>query len=109
MVGSDPLEQSSLAIGDTDSVQEIRNASLGHTNTKSDLDDIHDGSKQPRRGSSSKRGSSGRGLFFHCPQGPQGYEDVIHFLRVRVPEKSENARVRFSRYQRLLRVIQALL
>lgn len=79
MVGSDPLEQSSLAIGDIDSVQEIRNASLGHINTKSDLDDIHDGSKQPRRGSSSKRGSSGRGLFFHCPQGPQGYEDVIHF------------------------------
>ena len=73
MVGSDPLEQSSLAIGDIDSVQEIRNASLGHTNTKSDLDDIHDGSKQPRRGSSSKRGSSGRGLFFHCFQGPQGY------------------------------------
>jgi len=44
MVGSDPLEQSSLAIGDIDSVQEIRNASLGQTNTKSDLDDIHDGS-----------------------------------------------------------------
>jgi hypothetical protein len=43
-LGSDPLEQSSLAIGDIDSVQEIRNASLGHINTKSDLDDIHDGS-----------------------------------------------------------------
>lgn len=44
MVGSDPLERSSLAIGDIDSVQEIRNTSLGHINTKSDLDDIHDSS-----------------------------------------------------------------
>ena len=34
--------------------------------------------------------SSDRGLFFHRFQGPQGFEDAIHFLRVRVPEKSEN-------------------
>jgi len=94
MVGSDPLEQSSLAIGDIDPVQEISNTPLGHMNTKSDLDDIHDGSEQPRRGASSKQvrkwpgipsrtrsqffdlidqQNSNKGPLFRSSQGPQGF------------------------------------